>query len=284
MADNTKISWTDATLNYCNGCSIESPGCSNCYAMKQAHRFPVRQGLTVQSKGGMVWTGEVRDTPKALEQAMRWKRARKIFWNAHGDLFHPKVPTEWIDRQMAVCAMTPQHTHQILTKRSGRMREYFTDYGWRDRVSEVINAWPADEIYNGNEFSGDFDVLMADWKPLPNVWLGVSAEDQRRWDERVADLESTPSAVRFVSMEPMLEPIRIDDALELDWIIVGAESGSKARWMDHDWIRPVRDQAAMKGIALWVKQLSGERGRAIKDLEQFPLDLRIQQFPEPHHV
>src|SRR5688572_20003260 len=127
MADGTKIEWADATLNYVNGCSLESPGCTNCYAMKQAHRFPVRQGLTVKTKGGMVWTGEVRENPRALEQALAWKRGRAIFWNAHGDLFHPKVPDAWIDRQFAAMALTPQHRHMILTKRSARMREYLAD-------------------------------------------------------------------------------------------------------------------------------------------------------------
>ena len=172
---------------------------------------PSRAGLTQDSKAGPVWTGEVRLSESQLVQPLRWKRPRRIFWNAHGDLFHENVPDEWIDRVFAVCALTPQHTHMILTKRPERMRQYVVgDYSiWRDRVSMVINDWPADQIFCGNEFSADFDVLMADNRPLPNVWLGVSVEDQTRADERIPDLLATPAAVRFLSCEPLLGAVDI---------------------------------------------------------------------------
>ena len=128
MADNTKIEWADATVNYVNGCSVVSPGCTNCYAMRLAgtrmKTHPTRAGLTRESKAGPVWTGEVRAHEPALQQVLAWKKPRRIFWNAHGDLFHPNVPDEWIDRQFAVMALTPQHTHMVLTKRPERMRDY----------------------------------------------------------------------------------------------------------------------------------------------------------------
>lgn len=288
MADGTKIEWADATLNYVNGCSLESPGCTNCYAMKQAHRFPVRQGLTVQSKGGMVWTGEVRDNPKALEQAIAWKRPRAIFWNAHGDLFHPDVPDEWIDRQFATFALTPQHRHMLLTKRSQRMLEYVTSRralngniggaavemalaATRERSGGVTTTYPAAAAKFRDE------VIERIYAGLPNVWLGVSVEDQERADQRIPDLLATPAAVRFISAEPLLGPVDLyragglvhhsggqiygsDETLDgweeakIDWVIAGGESGPKARPVHPDWARSLRDQCAAAGVAFHFKQ------------------------------
>jgi protein gp37 len=267
MADKTKIEWADATLNYINGCSLASPGCTNCYAMKQAHRFPVRQGLTVQTKGGMVWTGEVRANEKALHQALAWKRGRRIFWNAHGDLFHAKVPDAWIDRQFAVMAMTGQHIHMVLTKRSDRMRAYLAHYDFRRRVSAVIHSWPADQIGHGNEFTGDFNLAFR--PALPNVWLGVSVEDQKRRDERVPDLVACAAARRFVSYEPALGPVDWGGA-KIDLIIAGGESGPGSRPAHPDWFRQTRDQCAAAGMAFFFKQhgdwiaLAQNDGRAWK--------------------
>lgn len=275
MADKTKIEWTDATVNAINGCSLASPGCTNCYAMKQAHRFPVRQGLTTKTKGGMVWTGEVRFNEKVLEQVLSWKRPRRIFWNAHGDTFHESVPNEWIDRCFDVMAHTPQHIHQVLTKRSGRMRAYFENLPARVRNMDC---------HAGLDFV-DF--------PLPNVWLGVSVEDQQRADERIPDLLATPAAVRWLSCEPLLGPVDLESAWHgenaldseccgdcawcekglpplhncqrskgdwtwtrsgLDWIVAGGESGPGARPMHPDWARTLRDQCAAAGVPFFFKQ------------------------------
>lgn len=272
MADKTKIEWADATLNYVNGCSLASPGCTNCYAMKQAHRFPVRQGLTVKTKGGMVWTGEVRENPRALEQALAWKRGRAIFWNAHGDLFHESVPDEWIDRQFAACALTAQHRHMILTKRSARMLAYTRQPGVHTRIlSAAAELGGQDIVVNARN--------RWPW-PLPNVWLGVSAEDQRWWDERTDDLRKTPAAVRFVSAEPLLGPIRDDFGMNgLHWVIIGAESGPGARPMQNEWAQQIVDQCKAAGVAPFVKQLTGERGRAIKDIDLFPSALQVREVP-----
>ncbi|WP_337846781.1 phage Gp37/Gp68 family protein [Sphingomonas sp.] len=213
MADNTKIEWTNATVNAVNGCSVISPGCKHCYAMKQAHRFLVRQGLTHKTAGGMVWTGEVRFSESALLQPLRWKRPRKIFWNAHGDLFHENVPDEWIDRVFAVCALTPQHQHQILTKRSARMRAYCSDPRTPERIARVILDLGADWGVSGAQAlaplgnrATEADPSFVIW-PLSNVWLGVSVEDQQRADDRIPDLLATPAAVRFLSCEPLLGPV-----------------------------------------------------------------------------
>jgi protein gp37 len=205
MADNTKIEWTDATWNPITGCSVVSPGCTNCYAMRLAgtrlKHVESRKGLTRDSKAGPVWNGEVRFNEKDLDQPLRWKRPRLIFVCAHGDLFHENVPDEWIDEVFAVMAFTPQHTFQVLTKRSARMREYL-DNEWRGvRVRNAMQAM------HHNHPTIDLMTL-----PLPNVWLGVSAEDQKRADERIPDLLATPAAIRFVSAEPLLGPV------DLTWI------------------------------------------------------------------
>jgi protein gp37 len=264
MADNTKIEWTDATWNPITGCSVVSPGCTNCYAMQLAgtrlKHHPSRAGLTQDTKAGPVWNGTVRLNEQWLDQPLLWRRPRTIFVCAHGDLFHESVPDEWIDRVFAVMALAPQHQFQVLTKRSARMRKYIN-----------TNRDPA--------------ILQRGW-PLPNVWLGVSAEDQKRADERIPDLLATPAAVRFVSAEPLLGPIdfthiplpsppedegRYGSALDghevagmvgnciawippLDWIIVGGESGPGARPMHPDWARSIREQCAKSGVAFHFKQ------------------------------
>lgn len=267
MSDNTKIEWADATLNYVNGCSVTSPGCTNCYAMKQAHRFPVRQGLTQKTNGGMVWTGEVRSHEPALLQALKWKRGRKIFWNAHGDLFHENVPDEWIDRQFAVMALTPQHTHMVLTKRSARMREYLID---RVRITGGFNGMAA---IGEQAHKFGFDVIPADLRrrwPLRNVWLGVSVEDQTRADERIPNLLATPAALRFLSCEPLLGPVDLRKFQEMvargplddkptklpfiNWVIAGGESGPNARPMHPDWARSLSDQCEAADVPFFFKQ------------------------------
>jgi protein gp37 len=270
MADGTKIEWTDATVNAVNGCSVVSPGCTNCYAMRLAgtrlQHHPSRAGLTQPSKAGPVWTGEVRLNEKALLEPLRWRRPRRIFWNAHGDLFHPNVPDEWIDRVFAVCALTPQHQHQILTKRPERMREYFSKVRHEGGLCDSMAV-----IWERALDLGSSVATLEHYRPhlqvLPNVWLGTSVEDQARADERIPHLLATPAAVRFLSCEPLLGPVSIVDAMwaggelpadnlgaSLDWIIVGGESGPGARPMHPDWARSLRDQCAAAGVPFFFKQ------------------------------
>jgi protein gp37 len=298
LADGTHIEWTDATWNPITGCSIVSPGCTNCYAMKLAGTrlkyTPSREGLTVDSKAGPVWNGQVRLNEQWLDQPLRWKRPRRIFVCAHGDLFAENVPDEWIDRVFAVMALAPQHTFQVLTKRAARMREYVS--GIQSKIP-FLGRMPLERIHlaAAGHMEGDggfMDVLKrhgniyslyldAPW-PLPNVWLGVSAERQQEADDRIPDLLATPAAIRFVSAEPLLGPINfrririapdyhaIIDALDgyarvddpergreramLDWIIVGGESGSGARPMHPAWARSIRDQCSAAGTAFFFKQ------------------------------
>ena len=205
MADGTAIEWTDATWNPITGCSVVSPGCTNCYAMRLAgtrlRNHATRIGLTRDTKAGPVWTGDIRFNARALTDPLRWTKPRMIFVCAHGDLFHENVQDEWIDRIFAVMALCPQHTFQVLTKRSARMRSYMTAFGPdrcdNNRMYEIDQR--VDEI---SANLGKRHEIPA-W-PLPNVWLGVSAEDQTRADERIPDLLATPADVRWVSAEPLL--------------------------------------------------------------------------------
>lgn len=284
MADNTKIEWTDATWNPITGCSVVSPGCANCYAMRLAGtrlaHHQSRAGLTQDTKASPVWTGEVRFNDQWLGQPLRWKKPRMIFVCAHGDLFAENVPDEWIDRVFAVMALAPQHTFQVLTKRSARMREYIQ--GCVEDQNDNFNRFGIAGLATG--LCGAAGSLPA-W-PLPNVWVGVSVEDQKRADERIPDLLATPAAVRWISAEPLLGPVDLTnlswiggrklDAMQsytstplpepgfwqhapnhfepLDWVVGGGESGPGARPMHPDWARSLRDQCAAAGVAFHFKQ------------------------------
>ncbi|MFO6447832.1 phage Gp37/Gp68 family protein [Erythrobacter sp. NE805] len=273
MADGTHIEWTEATWNPITGCSLASPGCTNCYAMKLAGtrlaQHPSRAGLTQDSRAGPVWTGEVRFNEQWLDQPLRWKRPRMIFVCAHGDLFHESVPDAWIDRIFAVMALCPQHTFQVLTKRSARMREYLRHRWQEERAPENWNEAAFYRVHGAAE-ALDLHRYQAsniggcNWWPLPNVWLGVSVEDQQRADERIPDLLATPAAVRWISAEPLLGPVSIIDAMwardakdltaSIDWVVVGGESGAGARPMHPDWARSLRNQCAAAGVPFFFKQ------------------------------
>ncbi|RWD32543.1 MAG: phage Gp37/Gp68 family protein, partial [Mesorhizobium sp.] len=216
---------------------------------------------------GPVWTGEVRLNRQWLYQPFDWKKPRRIFVCAHGDLFAENVPDEWILDVFTVMAAADHHTYQVLTKRADRMREFLSR---RDLLDDIYANWYT--------FTGKPREVYS-W-PLHNVWCGVSAEDQKRADERVPDLLATPAAIRFASAEPLLGPIDftairddgtgVDDTLRglvfcqgrnepaltprLDWIIVGGESGPGARPMHPDWARSIRDQCAATGVPFFFKQ------------------------------
>lgn len=218
MAAKTGIEWTDATWNPIVGCSVVSPGCTNCYAMRMARRIEAMHpashyaGTAIKRKGGPVWTGEVKLAPDRIAfWPLRSKKPRRIFVNSMGDLFHEAIPDEWIDRVFAIMALSPQHTFQVLTKRSARMRAYCSNLGGhheRDRVSLAAKAIFAETGLGGEGF---WYTLADGGAHIPNVWLGVSTEDQRRADERVPDLLHTPAARRFISAEPLLGPLDLSE-------------------------------------------------------------------------
>ena len=247
MADNTKIEWTDATWNPITGCSVVSPGCKHCYAMRLAgtrmQHHPSRAGLAIDTKEGPVWNGTVRLNEQWLDQPLRWKKARKIFVCAHGDLFHENVPDEWIDRVFAVMALAPQHVFQVLTKRPERMRAYMDGAEGRT-ASQALEMAPIlkDISATGLVFSpGQSPSIYFKIWPLPNVWLGVSVEDQQRADERIPHLLATPAAVRFLSCEPLLGPVDlgtiqapryVPEDHALDWKFNCLETGDYYQFQD----------------------------------------------------
>lgn len=283
MGDKTEIEWTDASWNPVVGCSIVSAGCTNCYAMKLAARLLDKpdshyEGTTKKVNGNAVWTGKLSLAPdNILTQPLRWKRPRRIFVNSMGDLFHEDVPDAWIDQVFAVMRLAPQHTFQILTKRADRMLAYcngsIEEGVWVDNDAIAKYAPPLEE--------------RQEWTyPLPNVWLGVSVENQEQADKRVPDLLMTPAAVRFVSCEPLLGEVRLDriavrsnsgyklDSLagrlfkdikgafkygpdnqrSLDWVIAGGESGVNARPMHPDWVYSLRYQCIGSKTPFFFKQ------------------------------
>jgi protein gp37 len=220
---NTSISWTDATWNCLRGCDIVSKGCTNCYAMKQAHRFSgpgcAYEGLTKLTRGGPVWTGKVALVPEGLDQPLRWRKPRRIFVNSMSDLFHEGVPFDFIAAVFGVMAATPRHTYQVLTKRPERMREFFRWAVHQDRGCEgthgllhcIACALSYEAGHHSRSTGGPLHTKHCaspdgPW-PLPNVHLGVSVEDQVSADARIPLLLDTPAAVRFVSYEPALAAV-----------------------------------------------------------------------------
>lgn len=267
MGDKTGIEWTDATWNPVTGCDKVSPGCDHCYAETFAERWRGTPGHYFE-------TGfDVQLRPDKLDLPLRWTKPRKVFVNSMSDLFHDKVPDEYIARVFAVMALAPQHTFQLLTKRHGRMRSLLTRCEHRGAHKPGIDfrsamAWAVSKANPDRlpHVPDDAEIRIfheTPW-PLPNVWLGVSAEDQKRADLRIPALLDTPAAVRFVSAEPLLGPIDLHgdpigkDSVfwigHLDWVIVGGESGPGARPMHPDWARSMRDQCVDAGVPFLFKQ------------------------------
>lgn len=256
MADKTHISWTNATWNIITGCSVVTPGCTNCYAMRLAgtrlKNHPSREGLTDMTKTGPVWNGQVRFNEKWLDQPLRWRKPRMIFVCAHGDLFHESVPDEWITRVWDVMRRCPQHIFQVLTKRSERMRDF---------VSRCAN-WEGWITHNGappKGYGGDGIIVGRDdrW-PLPNVWLGVSVEDQERADERREALAqlACDDWLTWVSYEPALGPVDWSTWWFPRWMVAGGESAQNkpGRPAHPDWFRDTRDWCQAAGVAFHFKQ------------------------------
>lgn len=264
MGDKTAIEWTDATWNPVTGCAKVSAGCKHCYAERE---WPRMQKLT-QAYAGRDFT-DVRTHADRLDQPLRWKRPRMIFVNSMSDLFHEDVPDYFIDQVFAVMALTPQHTFQVLTKRPERMRQYFA-------ARRKGDPWAEAADYIADLIGMDEHPIVLEPRdiPLPNVWLGVSVENQAAADERIPLLLDTPAAVRWISAEPLIGPVsfrwavwhdyssrepgfvhnQLDGMRVIDWVVVGGESGPKARPMHPQWARDLRDQCAAAGVPFLFKQ------------------------------
>jgi protein gp37 len=258
MADRSRIEWTDATWNPVTGCDKVSAGCDHCYAETIARRFA---GSPAYPNGFAVTS-----RPDRLDQPLRWRRPRRIFVNSMSDLFHDEIPDEYIARVFVVMAGARRHTFQVLTKRHGRMRSLLRNPAFVEQVQEEFDLF---------EWSHTAPTWGHRW-PLPNVWLGVSVEDQRWADIRIPALLDAPAAVRFLSCEPLLDRITLHRYLPngwgesarhnprppmfpnprptVDWVIVGGESGRGARPMQPDWARSLRDQCRASSVAFYFKQ------------------------------
>jgi protein gp37 len=245
--------------------------------------------VRLTARGEPAWTGRVDLDPKKLADPLRWTRPRKIFVDSMSDLFHESLSNEQIAAVFGVMAAARQHTFQVLTKRAKRMCEWFE---WIVRKEPVAHArsiaWAyAFENLKGQQYRGtfgrgfDIEERMRPnnftW-PLPNVWLGVSVENQAAADERIPELLATPAAIRFLSCEPLLGPLMLqgDDPLpamrcrqylrgvtgdqRVSWVIAGCESGPDARPCDVAWLRSLRDQCARAGVPFFLKQ-AVEEGR-----------------------
>jgi len=262
----SKIEWTNETWNPIIGCSKVSEGCKNCYAEKMAGRLAnmnnenyskvvlINRSLSPDNKKmslfSQIWNRKTHLIEKALEKPFHWRKPRMIFVCSMGDLFHESVPFEWIDRVMEVIKHCHQHTFQILTKRPARMYEYFAQK----------------DVYS----------------MMPNFWLGVSAENQKQANKRIPILNDIHAEVKFVSLEPLLSKIDLNKALGhtlkhhagglkncLNWVIVGGESGPKARPMHPDWVHDIRIQCEIAGVPFFFKQWGEWRESVNKDFGRY---------------
>jgi protein gp37 len=297
VAEKSGIEWTDATWNPVTGCTKVSPGCKHCYAERLTERF------------GRQKFEDVILHPDRLDAPLHWRKPRRVFVNSMSDLFHEDVPFEYIDRVFAVMACAPSHTFQILTKRADRMQEYATALVNGKRMLGSASHENGGGLMDRLLIMSACGVKRGDsgkppYRPFPNVWLGVSVENQEQADKRIPLLLQTPAAVRFLSVEPLLERISLAQWLPIwfdgcesqwrratkdnpgsgvehrkgiGWVIVGGESGPGARPCNVEWIRSIVRQCREAGVSCFVKQDSGPRpgmqGR-------IPDDLWIKEFPD----
>ena len=222
MSDNSKIEWTDATWNPVRGCTKISPGCKHCYAETFAERFRGVPGHPFEQ--GF----DLRLVPEKLGDPIRWSKPKKIFVNSMSDLFHEDVPDDYIEKVCRVMMAAKWHTYQVLTKRA-------------DRMSALLSG------------------KLAKAALCPHIWWGVSVENQQHGLPRIDALRAARCKVRFLSVEPLLEDLGSVNFSNIDWVIVGGESGPRARPMNPEWVRSLRDQCHSVGVAFFFKQWGGVR-------------------------
>lgn len=315
----TSIEWTDFSINPFRARAIEtgkvghwcekiSAGCKNCYASRQQSPYLTQIEYRAENRSKV----ELFFDEKAIEQVLRRKKPTRFFWCDMTDMFLADYPDEWIDRCFAAMALTPQHTHMVLTKRAERMREYcrrlFAGRGIDVRIYKHVYQ------LNGRKTLEETGNVVPS-SPLSNVWLGVSVEGDSQ-HQRIWNLLKTPAALRFISYEPALESLDLDkwDAIcktwrrgatmgtYLDWVICGGESGPGARPFNVAWARQVIQQCRESGVPCFVKQLGAKpekrsldfgsmegpevseplklRDRKGGDMDEWPADLRVREVPE----
>jgi protein gp37 len=222
MSDHSKIEWTDATWNPLRGCTKISPGCKHCYAQAFAERFRGVSGHPYEQ--GF----DLRLVPEKLSEPFTWPSPRTVFVNSMSDLFQPTVPDDYIEEVARVMMGTNWHTYQVLTKRSDRLQQLLST---KLRFAAVAR----------------------------HIWWGVSVEDRKYGLPRIKDLRATPVAVRFLSIEPLLEDLGQFDISGIDWAIVGGESGQGARPMEKEWVENIQRICRKSGVAFFFKQWGGVR-------------------------
>lgn len=228
MGGKSAIEWTELTWNPVTGCDRISPGCDHCYAQTLAKRLKAMGSRKYQADGDPRTSGPgfaLTVHPDTLGEPYRWTSRQLVFVNSMSDLFHDDVPLDYVRAVFDVMADTSQHTYQVLTKRSARL----------ERLADQL-TWP------------------------DNVWMGVSIENQR-YAFRERHLANVPAAVRFISAEPLIGPLELE-LDNVDWLIVGGESGPGARPIDADWVRSLREQCAETSTAFFFKQWGGIRAKA----------------------
>lgn len=316
----SKIEWTDETWNPITGCTKISPACDNCYAESlhgQRHKA-FHEGKRVPECYAEPF-GKIRFFPERLERPLHWNKPRRVFVVSMGDLFHNDVTDRWIDQVVGVMAATPHITYQVLTKRPERLHEYFTGHcrdaeiqGTRDEILESLptnsrrllnfTRWSQEEDHGGVPTE-----TLSGWEPdikwpLPNVWLGVTAENQEMADYRIPILLDTPAAVRFVSVEPMLGPVKITEHLfreplgmipfvegqtfggefgpALDWVICGGETGPGARYLEVGWAEWLQGQCEEAGVPFFFKKWGSAWGGMGRD--GYVRGKFCREFPTTH--
>lgn len=322
MGDKSPIQWTDATWSPTIGCTRVSAGCDSCYAFTLHDRRHVAWKRGRWDSAPVQYHqpfSHVQLLPERLALPLHWRTPRRIFVDSMADLFHEAVPDDYIEKVFATMFVTPHHTYQILTKRPERMREWVRErqarpWGIRGRFESILEQMGR-SARERLRFTNWIEYHWA-W-PLPNVWLGTSVEDQAAADERIPHLLATPAAVRFLSCEPLLGPVDLRrvrygpyflDALQgkygtvtpetpfsfgmasmhpVGWVIVGGESGTRARPMDLAWARTIVEQAQAARVATFVKQLGSVWAREhhtkqshAGDPEEWPLDLCRREYPK----
>ena len=229
VADGSTIEWTEATWNPTTGCDQISAGCDNCYAMTLAKRLKAMGQPRYQVDGDPRTSGPgfgVQTHPDALTAPLRWRQPRRIFVNSMSDLFHARIPVDYVREVFAIMERTPQHSYQLLTKRSSRMRKL---------APKLV--WPS------------------------NLWVGVTVESDSHLD-RINDLVEVPAAVRFISAEPLLGSLSGIDLSRIDWLIAGGESGRAHRPMNAEWVRELREATRLSGTSFFFKQWGGVRPKS----------------------
>jgi len=253
MSDHSKIEWTDATWNPMRGCTKISPGCAHCYAETFAERFRGVPDHPFES--GF----DLRLVSEKLEDPLRWTKPRKVFVNSMSDLFHESVPDEYVEKVCRVMLAAHWHTYQILTKRADRMAAML-----QGKLTETSAA--------------------------QHIWWGVSLENRAHGVPRIAQLRAAKPAVAFLSIEPLLEDLGQLDLSGIHWVIVGGESGPKARPMQAEWVRGIRDQCHRAGVPFFFKQWGGVRkkqaGRTLdgRTYDDFPAAAGHHSPEPPAHV